>query len=254
LFEPPAEFWLNASEMLQSCGRSSGVHDESLNVVVCAFAGSLRVNLHPLLKLCPRRPLCAGTSAPAGVVPPVPLPPPAPPPRPPEPADPPAAPATPDPADPAAPPRIDQNYLADPDDLRVMRAGIRIAREVFRQPAFDPYRGEELDPGADATSDADLDAYVRDKSEADYHSVGTCKMGRDALSVVDERLRVRGLEGLRVVDASVMPRIVSGNTNMATIMIAEKASDLILGRPPLPPCEPGPGSTAAGPTPEEGRR
>jgi len=141
-------------------------------------------------------------------------------------------------ADPAAPPRIDQNYLADPSDLRVMRAGIRIAREVFRQRAFDPYRGEELDPGAQARSDADLDAYVRDKSEADYHSVGSCKMGRDPMAVVDDRLRVHGLEGLRVVDASVMPRIVSGNTNMATIMIAEKVSDLILGKPPLSPCEP----------------
>jgi choline dehydrogenase len=137
-------------------------------------------------------------------------------------------------AEPADPPQIDQNYLSDPHDLEVMCAGIRIAREVFRQRAFDAYRGEELDPGAAATSDADLDAYVREKSEADYHSVGTCRMGRDALSVVDERLRVHGLEGLRVVDASVMPRIVSGNTNLATIMIAEKGSDLILGRPPLP--------------------
>jgi choline dehydrogenase len=137
-------------------------------------------------------------------------------------------------AEPADPPQIDQDYLSDPHDLEVMRAGIRIAREVFRQAAFDPYRGEELDPGAAATSDADLDAYVREKAEADYHSVGTCRMGRDALSVVDERLRVHGLEGLRVVDASVMPRIVSGNTNLATIMIAEKGSDLILGRPPLP--------------------
>ena len=136
-------------------------------------------------------------------------------------------------ADPASPPQIDQNYLADPRDLDVMRAGIRIAREVFRQRAFDPYRGEELDPGAGVQRDSDLDAYVREKSEADYHSVGTCKMGRDALAVVDERLRVHGTEALRVVDASVMPRIVSGNTNMATIMLAEKGSDLILGLPPL---------------------
>jgi choline dehydrogenase len=136
-------------------------------------------------------------------------------------------------ADPAAPPLVDPGYLSDPRDLEVMRAGIRIAREVFRQRAFDPYRGEELDPGAQAQSDAELDAYVREKSEADYHSVGTCKMGQDALAVVDDRLRVHGAEALRVVDASVMPRIVSGNTNMATIMIAEKASDLILELPPL---------------------
>jgi choline dehydrogenase len=141
-------------------------------------------------------------------------------------------------ADPTAPPLVDQNYLADPHDLAVMRAGIRIAREVFRQRAFDPYRGEELDPGPQAVSDMDLDAYVREKSEADYHSVGTCRMGDDPLAVVDAGLRVRGLEGLRVVDASVMPRIVSGNTNMATIMIAEKASDLMLGRPALPPEDP----------------
>jgi len=141
-------------------------------------------------------------------------------------------------ADPAAAPRIDQNYLADPHDLAVMRAGIRIAREVFRQRAFDPYRGEELDPGPQAVSDADLDAYVREKSEADYHSVGTCGMGNGPLAVVDAELRVHGLEGLRVADASVMPRIVSGNTNLATIMIAEKASDLILGRPALPPEDP----------------
>jgi choline dehydrogenase len=138
-------------------------------------------------------------------------------------------------ADPAAAPLIDQNYLADPHDLEVMRAGIRIAREVFRQPAFDRFRGDELAPGSQATSDADLDAYVREKSEADYHSVGTCRMGNDALAVVDAELRVHGLDGLRVVDASVMPRIVSGNTNLATIMIAEKASDQILGRPALPP-------------------
>jgi choline dehydrogenase len=137
-------------------------------------------------------------------------------------------------ADPAAPPVIDQNYLDCEDDLRVMRRGIRLAREVFAQPAFDAFRGDELDPGPAAQSDAELDAYVREKSEADYHSVGTCKMGRDPLAVVDPELRVHGLAGLRVVDASVMPRIVSGNTNMATIMIAEKASDLILGRPPLP--------------------
>jgi choline dehydrogenase len=141
-------------------------------------------------------------------------------------------------ADPAAPPLIDQNYLSDPHDLEVMRAGIRIAREVFRQRAFDPYRGEELDPGPQATTDALLDAYVREKAEADYHSVGTCKMGRDAMAVVDPALRVHGLEGLRVVDASVMPRIVSGNTNLATIMIAERGSDLVLGRPPLPPEDP----------------
>jgi choline dehydrogenase len=134
-------------------------------------------------------------------------------------------------ADPTAAPVIDQNYLAAESDRRAMRRGIQIAREVFHQPAFDLFRGDELEPGAAVVGDAELDAYVRSRAEADYHSVGTCKMGGDALAVVDDELRVRGAEGLRVVDASIMPRIVSGNTNMATIMIAEKAADLMLGRP-----------------------
>lgn len=134
-------------------------------------------------------------------------------------------------SDPLAPPVIDQNYLAAENDRRAMRRGIQIAREVFSQPAFDAFRGEELEPGAATVSDAELDAYLRSHAEADYHSVGTCKMGTDAMAVVDDELRVRGVEGLRVADAAIMPRIVSGNTNMATIMIAEKAADLILGRP-----------------------
>lgn len=133
--------------------------------------------------------------------------------------------------DPVAPPLIDQNYLDDPRDLHVTRRGIEIAREVFAQRAFDPFRGEELEPGPGVVSDADLEAFIRAKADADYHSVGTARMGRDALAVVDERLRVHGVEGLRVVDASVMPRIVGANTNMAVVMIAEKAADLILGRP-----------------------
>jgi choline dehydrogenase len=137
-------------------------------------------------------------------------------------------------ADPLAPPVIDPNFLAEDSDRRILRHGIRIAREVFMQKAFDPYREEELGPGAAAKTDEEIDAYLRATAEADYHSVGTCAMGNDAMAVVDDRLRVRGLEGLRVVDASVMPRIVGGNTNMPVIMIAEKASDLIVGKPPLP--------------------
>lgn len=136
--------------------------------------------------------------------------------------------------DPAVPPLIDQNYLAAERDRRVLRRGIEIAREVFRQPAFDPYRGVELDPGADVTSAEQIDAYIRAHADADYHSCGTCRMGGDEGAVVDAELRVRGVEGLRVVDASVMPRLVSGNTNMPVIMIAEKAADMIAGRSPLP--------------------
>jgi choline dehydrogenase len=98
----------------------------------------------------------------------------------------------------------------------------------MRQKAFEPYRGEEFGPGKDVTSDADLDEYLKNKSESVYHPVGTCKMGSDDEAVVDSRLRVRGVRGLRVVDASVMPTLTSGNTNAPTIMIAEKAADMIL--------------------------
>jgi len=141
-------------------------------------------------------------------------------------------------ADPAAPPVIDPNFLAVEKDRLVLRQGVKIARDVFRQKAFDAYRGEEMAPGPEITSDADIDAYIRARAEADYHSVGTCKMGQDRLAVVDDRLKVHGVDGLRVVDASIMPRMVGGNTNMPTVMIAEKASDLILGLPVLPPFDP----------------
>jgi len=130
-------------------------------------------------------------------------------------------------ADPGAAPLIDQNYLGAPRDLEVMRSGVRLAREVLNQKAFDAFRKEELQPGAAAVGDEEIDAFIRARAQADYHSAGTCKMGRDDGAVVDHELKVHGLEGLRVVDASVMPRLISGNTNMATIMIAEKAADLL---------------------------
>ena len=104
----------------------------------------------------------------------------------------------------------------------------RILREVFRQKAFEPYGGEEFMPGPAVRTDAEIDAYHRASGESLYHPVGTCKMGQDEMAVVDETLRVHGLDGLRVVDASIMPRLVSGNTNAPTIMIAEKAADMIL--------------------------
>ncbi len=131
-------------------------------------------------------------------------------------------------ADPAQPPAIDLNYFDDPNDIATMREGIRISRRLFAQPAFDPYRGEEYQPGAAAQSDADLDAYLRSEVTSNYHLSGTCKMGIDPMAVVDHTLRVRGLDGLRVIDASIMPRVVSGNTNAPTIMIAEKGARMIL--------------------------
>ena len=127
-------------------------------------------------------------------------------------------------------PAIDPNFFSVPDDLRVMRDGLRISRDIIGQKAFDPFRGEEFGPGKHVQSDAELDEYIRQKSESVYHPVGTCKMGSDDQAVVDDQLRVRGIERLRVVDASIMPTLTSGNTNAPTIMIGEKASDLILAK------------------------
>jgi choline dehydrogenase len=138
-------------------------------------------------------------------------------------------------ADPLAAPLIQPNYLEAEEDRRALREGVKRAREVFAQAAFAPFRGPELMPGANVTSDDELDAFVRHTAETIYHPVGSARMGHDADAVVDPALKVHGLEGLRVVDASVMPSLVSGNTNAPTIMIAEKASDMILGKPVLPP-------------------
>ena len=141
-------------------------------------------------------------------------------------------------ADPLQHPAIEPNYLSAENDIRVLRAGIKISREVVGQSALDPYRGAELLPGPEVKTDAEIDAFIRQNSETLYHPVGTCRMGQDPGAVVDEQLRVHGVQGLRVVDASVMPRLVSGNTNAPTIMIAEKASDMILGRAALAAAEP----------------
>jgi choline dehydrogenase len=138
-------------------------------------------------------------------------------------------------ADPAMPPSICFNYLSHPDDVEGLRTSVRLTREILAQPALERYRGAELNPGDAVRSDAEIDAWMRKNVETCYHPVGTCRMGRDpADSVVDEECRVHGIDGLRVVDASVMPSIVSGNTNAPTIMIAEKLSDLIRGRKPPP--------------------
>lgn len=131
--------------------------------------------------------------------------------------------------DPRAAVRIVPNYLSDADgmDLRLMVEGVRVSRAILRTRAFEPYRGDEIFPGANADSDDALAAFVRRKAETIYHPVGTCKMGQDADAVVDASLRVRGVDALRVIDASIMPRLVGGNTNAPTIMIAEKAADLL---------------------------
>jgi choline dehydrogenase len=136
-------------------------------------------------------------------------------------------------SDPFDDPAIFANYLSAEEDRRALREGVRMMREVARQPALDPYRSEELFPGEDIQSDEAVDAWIRSAAETIYHPVGTCRMGADGdpMAVVDAQLRVRGLKGLRVVDASVMPTLVGGNTNAPTIMIAEKAADMILGRP-----------------------
>ncbi|HTW29166.1 MAG TPA: choline dehydrogenase [Acetobacteraceae bacterium] len=131
-------------------------------------------------------------------------------------------------ADPRVAPDIDPNYFERAIDLRTMRDGVRIGREIFAQKAFDPYRGSEYAPGHDVRSDAEIDGFIRERVDSNYHLSGTCKMGIDAMAVVDPRLRVRGLEALRVIDASIMPTVVSGNTNAATIMIAERGAEFIL--------------------------
>jgi choline dehydrogenase len=139
-------------------------------------------------------------------------------------------------ADPRQPPRILFNYLKTEQDRADMRAAARLVREIINQPAMAAFKGEERVPGPHAQSDEALDAWARQVTETGYHASGTCKMGPigDPQAVVDPQLRVHGLEGLRVVDASIMPTIVSGNTNAPTVMIAEKASDMIRGRPSLP--------------------
>ena len=140
-------------------------------------------------------------------------------------------------ADPAAAPRIKQNVLSTDADWITMRAGVRMAREVAAQNAMTPFIAAETLPGAGKTADADINAYIRATSITVHHPLGTCRMGpeSDDMAVVDPSLRVLGTEGFRVVDASVMPDLVSGNINAAVVMIAEKAVDLIRGRPPLDP-------------------
>lgn len=139
-------------------------------------------------------------------------------------------------ADPKSPPSILFNYMSHAEDWSDFRHCIRLTREIFAQPAFDPYRGREITPGKNATTDADLDDYIRTHVESAYHPCGTCRIGRrdDSQAVVDPELNVIGVERLRVADSSVFPRITNGNLNAPSIMVGEKASDHILGRDPLP--------------------
>jgi choline dehydrogenase len=134
-------------------------------------------------------------------------------------------------------PRILFNYLSHPDDLTEWRSAVRLTRELFRQPAMQPFAADEIQPGPNVQSDADIDAHIREHCESAYHPCGTCRMGSasDPMAVVDEHCRVIGIEGLRVADSSIMPRVTNGNLNSPTLMIGEKASDHILGREPLAP-------------------
>ncbi|SLN75437.1 choline dehydrogenase [Oceanibacterium hippocampi] len=138
-------------------------------------------------------------------------------------------------ADPAEPPSLLFNYLSEEADRAAYRAGLRLTREIFAQAAFDRYRGKEIAPGSHVKSDDEIDAWVAETAETAYHPAGSCRMGTDPQAVVDPECRVHGIEGLRVVDSSIMPTLTNGNINAPTIMIGEKAADHILGRDPLPP-------------------
>jgi len=128
---------------------------------------------------------------------------------------------------PLDPPAIRANYLSTDADMLVIVEGVKFSRRLAQQEPLAKFRGDELHPGASIQSDEEIAEFVRAEAQTLYHPVGTCKMGDDAMAVADSQLRVRGIERLRVVDASVMPRIIAGNTNAPTIMIAEKAADMI---------------------------
>jgi choline dehydrogenase len=139
--------------------------------------------------------------------------------------------------DPMAKPKIQFNYMSHPDDWEGFRHCIRLTREIFGQAAFDPFRGEEISPGKAFQSDEQLDDFIRAHVESAYHPCGTCRMGAadDPMSVVDPECRVIGVEGLRVADSSIFPRITNGNLNAPSLMTGEKAADHILGKTPLAP-------------------
>jgi choline dehydrogenase len=135
-------------------------------------------------------------------------------------------------ADPAADPKFVFNYLTDPDDMAQAIEAIKFVRRIIAQPGWDEFRGAEVVPGDGVQSDAEIAAWLRQNAGTNYHPCCTCRMGSDDLSVVDEEAKVHGMEGLRVVDASIIPEIVTGNLNAPVIMMAEKLADVIRGRPP----------------------
>ena len=145
-------------------------------------------------------------------------------------------------SDPIDNPRIQFNYMSDPQDWEDFRSCIRLTREIFAQSAFDPFRGHEIQPGEGAQSDDELDDFIRQHVESAYHPCGTCKMGApdDPMAVVDPQARVIGVAGLRLADSSIFPRITNGNLNAPSIMVGEKVSDHILQRHPLPPANDNP--------------
>ena len=146
--------------------------------------------------------------------------------------------------DPAAAPLIDPHLLEHPDDIKPLIRALRIARAAFASEAFATYEGTEVAPGPEYQSDEQFDAYIRETGYTVHHPVGTCRMGSDAEAVVDPQLRFRGIHGLRVADASVMPQIIGGNTNAPCVMIGERAADFVLGKPALPAAELPPESVA----------
>jgi len=127
-------------------------------------------------------------------------------------------------------PEIQFNYLQHQDDIEGFRACVRLTREIIAQPAMDPYRESEIQPGEDVQTDDEIDAFVRSAVESAYHPSCTCRMGEDSMAVVDSELRVHGIRGLRVVDSSIFPTILNGNLNSPTIMVAERAADIIKGK------------------------
>jgi choline dehydrogenase len=138
-------------------------------------------------------------------------------------------------ADPYEQPDILFNYLSREEDREGFRRCLRLTREIVAQPAFDRFRGAEIAPGQEVQSDDEIDAWVRETMESTYHPCGTCRMGEDAMAVVDSTLNVRGIERLRVIDSSVFPTEPNANLNAPTIMLAERAADIVRGRPLLAP-------------------
>lgn len=140
-------------------------------------------------------------------------------------------------ANPADPPSIVFNHLDAREDVKDLIDGVRLARTLVRHSAWNPYRGEELSPGSDVLSDRDLESYLRHRTRTSYHASGTCRMGTDDEAVVDSQARVRAVRQLRIVDASIMPKVITGNLNAPILMMAEKIADRIRGVAPLAPSD-----------------